>query len=374
MKSVVLKENLRQGLQIGERISGKNSSLPILGNIALRSIKNLLEISATNLEFAIVYKILSKNTGEWQVVVPAKALSQLIATFPGDQVILQATEKSLLVEGGKSKATLRALSGEEFPVIPSIENKTNQIEVEAESFCGALGRVSGIASLTTTRPEISGVFFGFSQKECRIVATDSFRLGECVVAIRKATSQASFILPQRAAREVSAIFGGKAGALLITATQTQVEFEYAPTEDASQPSIRLISRLIDGEYPNYQEIVPKNFQAKVRANRSEFLNHLKAAAVFANRINEVRLVIDQKKKGIEFRSQSLDIGETTSFMTATVEGSPQEASFSWRFLSEGLAAIRDDIVEFSLSGEDGPAMLTGSKEEGSLYVVMPLRT
>ena len=359
---------------MGERISGKNSSLPILGNTALRSIKNLLEISATNLEFAVVYKILSKNTGEWQAVVPAKALSQLITTLPGDQITLQATERGLVIEGGSSKTTLRALSGEEFPVIPSIEDRTNQIEVEAEAFCEALGRVSGIASLTTTRPEISGVFFGFSQKECRIAATDSFRLGECVAALRKTTLQTSFILPQRAAREAAAIFGGKAGVLGITATPTQVEFEYAPSEDISQPSIRLVSRLIDGEYPNYQEIIPKHFQAKVRINRAEFLNHLKGASVFANRINEVRLIIDPKRKGVEFRSQSPDIGETTSFMTATVEGSLQEASFSWRFLSEGLAAIRDDVVEFSLSGEEGPAILTGVKEEGCLYVVMPLRT
>ncbi len=374
MKSIVLKENLRQGLQTGERISGKSASLPILGNISLRGIKNILEISATNLEFAIVYQILSKNTGEWQVVVPAKTLSQLIGTLPGDQVTLEAKEKGLVVEGGSNKATLRVLPGEDFPVIPSIQNKLEQIEIGTAGLCEALDRVSGIASLGTTRPEISGVLFSFSQKECRVAATDSFRLGECVVSLQKKGSDTSFILPQRAAREIIAIFGGKSGVVRITTSSTQVEFEHVSPEDASQPQVRLISRLIDGEYPNYQEIIPKSFQAKVLCKRAEFLNHLKAASVFANRINEVRLVIDPKKKGVEFRSQSPDLGDNVSFMAAQVEGTLQETSFSWRFLSDGLASIRDDVVEFSLSGEDGPALLKGAKEEDCLYVVMPLKT
>ncbi|MBI2452728.1 MAG: DNA polymerase III subunit beta [Parcubacteria group bacterium] len=374
MKSIVLKENLRQGLQTGERISGKSISLPILSNILLRGVKNILEISATNLEFAIVYQILSKNTGEWQAVVSAKTLSQLIGTIAGDQVTLQSQEKGLVVEGQNNKATLKVLPGEEFPVIPSIQNKTEYGEVATDALCEALDKVSGIASLGTTRPEISGVLFSFSQKECRLAATDSFRLGESVINLQKKGMEASFILPQRASREIVATFGGRPGVVRITTSPTQAEFEHTSQEDASQPQIRLISRLIDGEYPNYQEIIPRTFQTKVRAKRTEFLNHLRTAAIFANRINEAKISIDPKKKGVEFRSQSPDLGENVSFMAATVEGTPQETSFSWRFLSDGLSSIKDDVVEFSLSGEDGPAVLRGAKEEDYLYVVMPLKT
>jgi len=374
MKSIVLKENLRQGLQIGERISGKSVSLPILSNILLRGIKNILEISATNLEFAIVYQILSKNTGEWQAVVSAKTLSQLIGTIAGDQIIIQSQEKGLVVEGQNNKATLRVLPGEEFPVIPSIQDKTEQGEVATDALCEALDRVSGIASLGATRPEISGVLFSFSQKECRLAATDSFRLGESVIGLQKKGPDASFILPQRACREIIATFGGRPGVVRITTSPTQAEFEHVSQEDASQPQIRLISRLIDGEYPNYQEIIPRTFQTKVRAKRTEFLNNLRTAAIFANRINEVKISIDPKKKGVEFRSQSPDLGENVSFMAAAVEGTPQQTSFSWRFLSDGLTPIKDDVVEFSLSGEDGPAVLKGAKEEDYLYVVMPLKT
>ena len=278
------------------------------------------------------------------------------------------------MEGGSNKATLKALSGEEFPVIPSIQNKTECGEIATDALCEALDRVSGIASLGATRPEISGVLFSFSQKECRLAATDSFRLGESIINLQKKGPDALFILPQRAAREITATLGGKTGTVRITTSPTQAEFEHVLQEDASQPQIRLISRLIDGEYPNYQEIIPRVFQTKVRARRSEFLNHLRAASVFANRINEVKLSVDPKKKGIEFHSQSPDLGENVSFMTATVEGTSQQASFSWRFLSDGLSSIQDDVVEFSLSGEDGPAVLKGVKEEGYLYVVMPLKT
>ncbi len=373
MKSTILKENLKQGLQTGERISGKSASLPILSNILLRGVKNILEISATNLEFAIVYQILSKNTGEWQTVISAKTLSQLIGTIAGDQITLQSQEKGLVVEGENNKAILRVLSGEEFPVIPSIQDKTEYNEVATDMLCEALDRVSGIASLGATRPEISGVLFSFSHKECRLAATDSFRLGESIVNLQKKGPDALFILPQRAAREIVATFGGKTGIVRITTSSTQAEFEHVSQEDASQPRIRLISRLIDGEYPNYQEIIPQTFQIKVRAKRTEFLNHLRAASVFANRINEVKLSIDPKKKGIEFHSQSPDLGENVSFMAASVEGTPQQTSFSWRFLSDGLSSIQDDVVEFSLSGEDGPAVLKGAKEEGYLYVVMPLK-
>lgn len=374
MKSVVLKENLRQALQVGERISGKTTSLPILGNVALRGVKNILEVSATNLEFAVVYQILSKNTGEWQAVVPAKTMSQFIATIPGNQVVLQSLEKGLVVEGEESKATLKQLPGEEFPSIPVIQNKTGGAEVASLRLCDALERIAGLVSSNTIRPEISGVFFSFNQKECRVAATDSFRLGECVVSLQKSSPQTSFILPQRAAREVASIFGQGEGNLRITISPTQVEFERVSQEDLSQPNIRLVSRLIDGEYPNYQEIIPKTFQAKTTVKRAEFLNHLKAAGVFANRINEVQLSLDPKKKGVEFRSQSPDLGESVSFLQAPTEGTPQKTSFSWRFMTDGLLTIKDETVEFSFSGEEGPALLKGTKEEGCLYVLMPLRT
>ena len=225
-----------------------------------------------------------------------------------------------------------------------------------------------------TRPEISGVFFVFGREAAQIVATDSFRLAEKTLVFEKANSmEQSFILPSKTARELIAALGAKPGKMKIYFSPTQAVFDYAPEGQPSQLRIQIVSRLIEGEYPRYQDVIPSRHTTKAVLGKSEFANHLRAASIFAGKTNEVRLLVDPARKGVEFLSQSADSGQNQSFLAGEVSGEKTEVAFNWRFLGDGIAQIQGQKVQLEMNGQDGPALLRPVEQEHYIYVVMPIK-
>ena len=172
--------------------------------------------------------------------------------------------------------------------------------------------------------------------------------------------------------KIIAVLGEQQGKTKIYTSPNQVIFDYSP-EQPGKPAIQFISRLIDGEYPQYQDIIPKNFVAKLVIEKNAFANQLRAASIFAGKLNDVKLIVDQKKKGVELVSRSPDVGEHHSFVAAQVQGENIETSFNWRFLLDGVLHMKEDEIELGLSGPESPALLKALRQEGYLYVVMPLK-
>lgn len=373
MKTTVLRDGLKLGLSVVERIAAKSPSLPILGNILLSASKNTLELAATDLEMGMRYKILAKNEKEGGVVLPARSLSQFIALLPENQIILSTKESGLSIDSRGQQTLLKTLPPEDFPIIPTFREGDMFIEVEARTFFGGMAQVVGMAGQTQARPEISGVFVSFQQQICKLAATDSFRLAEQTLSFSKGQPvQTTFILPAKTAREIIAVFGEQQGKTKIYTSPSQVIFDYSP-EQPGRPAIQIVSRLIDGEYPQYQDIIPKDFVAKLVVEKNAFMNQLKAASIFAGKLNDVKLIVDQKKKGVELVSKSTDVGEHHSFVAAQVQGENIETSFNWKFLLDGVMHMKEDEIELGLSGPESPAMLKAPRQEGYLYVLMPLK-
>lgn len=373
MKSSVLKENLKEGLVVVERIATKSLSLPVLNNILMTVAKNTLEVSATDLEIAVTYEILSKNDTQGNAVIPSRSLSQFVGLLSDQLVELESKEGILFVKGKNQEASLKTIPADDFPVIPPIQNPIYTISIPAQLLCEGIAQVVHLASLNQTRPEISGVFFSFSPKELRVVATDSFRLGEKIIPLQKGGGQAHFILPQKAAREILTILGEKKSPIQISISSNQALFEYHAPQEPSEPHIKIISRLIEGEYPNYQDVIPQSHQTKITAKKTELLNQLKAASIFSNKIQEIHITADPKSKTIELNAKNTEFGENKSTLHALVEGKEGEASFNWRFLIDGISQIKASDIEFGMNGSDGPASLQGVGEEGYRYVIMPLK-
>lgn len=373
MESTILKENLKNGLSIVERVAVKSTTLPILNSILLSIKQNTLELSATDLELGIRYEILSKNKAEGQVVIPAKFLSSFIGFLPDRQITLQTKDDSFHVLAKNHNTIIKTTNPEEFPIIPSIENAEDHIEVETAPFCKGVAQVEGFSSKSQTRPEITGTLFSFSKKVVKIVATDSFRLAEKTLFFTKEVSKEhSFILPQKATRELVSVLGDKTGKTRIYISPNQVIFDYIAS-DPSEPKIQIISRLIEGEYPPYEDVIPTDYTTTAVLEKNAFLNQIKAASVFAGRTEEVRLIVDPAKKGIDVLSKSADLGESTSFLEGKVEGDRVEVAFNWRFLSDGVAQMKSTNIELALSGEEGPSLLKPVENEGYRYVVMPIK-
>jgi DNA polymerase-3 subunit beta len=373
MKVEVLKENLKTGLNIVEKIVGKNLSLPILDNVLIDIEDNYLSLSSTDLETAIKLWILTKIVKKGKVVVPAKFLSNFISLMPNEKIILEEINQNLYIECKNFKTQIQGYNPEEFPIIPKIDN-VEYLEVDNRKFCQGLSQIVDVASPSQTRPEISGVLFVFNKNAIKIVATDSFRLAEKSILLENAVKRNySFILPQKPAKEIINILGEKEGMLKIYISPNQVLFEF-PMKGVVHPEAQIISRLIEGEYPNYEEIIPKKFKTHVTLKRDEFLNQVKTASLFSGKINEVKIRINIQNKEVEVYAQSPDVGESKSTIIAKIDGEEIETSFNYKFLIDGLSNIKSSEVIFDLSKEEGPCVLRPVGDTSYIYVVMPIKS
>jgi len=288
MKIEILKDNLKNGLSVVERVVGKNFSLPILDNVLMKTEDSFLNLISTDLETAVKIWILTKIVKKGECVIPAKFLSSFVSLLPNKKILLEAQDQKLNIECGDFKNQIQGFNPEDFPIIPEFKD-SKFIEVDNNKFCQGLSQIVDIASLSQSRPEIAGIYFVFSKKTLKIAATDSFRLGEKNITLEKAIEKdISFILPQKPAKEIITILQNKSEKIRIYFSTNQIMFEVLMSEN-NHPQIQIISRLIDGQYPNYQEIIPTKFKTSAILKKDEFLSQIKTASLFSGRINEVNL-------------------------------------------------------------------------------------
>ena len=372
MKILVLKEKLKEGASAVERLTQKSLSLPILNNVLVRGEKNLVSLTATNLEIGIRWWALAKSEKEAEIVVPARLLLNFVNFLPNGPVELEIEKPFLKIKSGKYKSQIKGLDPDDFPILPQI-SREESIGLDGLGFCQALSQVFDITSSSLTRTEISGVFFQFQKEQIKIVATDSFRLGEKKIFLKSPLAKEySFILPHLTAREVVNIFSESKKEVKIYFSPNQVLFE-STLPEAKHPQVHLISRLIEGDFPDYQAIIPKKFETQVILSRDEFLNQIKSASLFSGKINEVRLNILPQAGKLEVSSRNQDLGEYQSFLSGRTKGRALSASFNHRFLAEGLLKIKTPEVIFELTSEEEPAVLKPVGAEDFLYVVMPIK-
>ena len=373
MKVEILKENFKNGLQITERAAGKNLSLPILDKVLISAEENFLSLSSTDLETAVKIWILTKIIKKGKVVVPVKFLSSFVSLLPNEKITLEEKNQGLYVECKSFKNQIRGFNPEEFPLIPEFDN-LEYLEIDNKKLCEGLSQIVDIASPSQSRPEISGIYFSFSKNSIKIVATDSFRLAEKNISLEKPVKKdVSFILPQKPAREIINILDEKEGKLKIYFLPNQTMFEFG-MQEAPHPQVQIISRLIEGEYPNYEEIIPKKFKTHIIFKRDEFLSQVKAASLFSGKINEIKIKADIQNKEVQISAQDPDIGQSQSSISAKIEGDPMEASFNHKFLADGLLNIKSSEIIFDLSKEEGPCVLKPVGDTSYIYVVMPIKS
>ncbi len=372
MKIIILKEKLKKGLNIIEKAISKSLTLPILNNVLISAEKNFLILSTTDLEIGIKCWILSKIDKEGKITVPAKFLSNYISLIVDEKIILETKNETLFINHKKGKAQIKGLTADEFPIIPELKENLF-LEIDSLFFCQGISQVMEIAVFAQNRPEISGIYFSFEKDLIKITATDSSRLAEKKLFCKnKINKECSLILPQKTAREVVNIFSENKEKLRIKISSNQILFE-SFIQEHNHPQVQVVSRLIEGKYPNYQEIIPSSFMTHIVLNRNEFLNQIKTAILFGGKSNEVKIKVDPKKEEIEIFAQNPDLGENVSIIPCKIKGEEVETVFNHRFLFDGLSNIKSSEVIFELNGDAGPALLRPVGDESYLYVVMPIK-
>ncbi|MFH1582332.1 MAG: DNA polymerase III subunit beta [bacterium] len=380
MITTILKDKLKYGISVVERISNKSLTLPILNNILIKTEKNFLNLSSTDLEIGIQWWSLVKTEKEGKITVPAKLLSSFVNFLPNKQISLKVKEADLQVECEDRQTTIKGVDAEEFPIIPQI-SKNEKLTIDGKLFCKNLSKVVDIAGYSSTKVEISGVYFLFQKDMITMTATDSFRLGEKKLYLGQTSdlSEAySLILPQRTAKEIINIFGERDDNLTIYFSPNQIMFESLLSE-TDHPHIQIISRLIEGEYPNYQEIIPKSHETKVSFKAEELISQIKLASLFSSKVNEVKIKVDPKKGELSVSSQNPDIGEHQGSIRVKAEGKSCEASFNHRFLLDGILSVvfgeeKNPEITLELSGSEKPGVLRSKKDDSYLYLIMPIKT
>jgi len=377
MKFITLVDNFKKSINLAEKITGKNLTLPILSNILLKTNKNKLHLLATDLEIGIELIISGKVEKEGKFIIPAKTFSMFLNNLSEEKITIEESKNVLLVKSGNYNTTFQGINPDEFPIIP--ETKTEKyIEIEKKDFEEALEQVIPSVGYTSPKPELNGVFFKLENKSSKsilkLVGTDSFRLAEKNISSEKIKTNIKddleMIIPLRTAQEVLRIIQEEieevSSVIKISPESNQVQF--------SLNNVRLISRLINAEYPKYSSIIPSNFENQTILNKKKLIEAVKIVGLFSGRINDVMFNFNPSKKEIVIEAQDPSLGKShTVLIPEDINGNPLKISFNYHFLLDGLYSIKEDEVIIKLNKEINPGLIHGKSDDNFSYILMPIK-
>jgi len=375
MKFACTQENLSHGLSLVSRITGKHVNLPVLENVLLRVEGGILKLSTTNLEMAMSTVVRGKVDVEGEYTVPAKLFLDYITLLPGGKVELELTDNGLEVKSGAQETVLKGMAASEFPLLPQIVRE-NECIIPEEALKRALGRVSFAASTSQSRPELMGVsciLTDGTQPSVDLAATDSYRLAEVTVGLKEKGLSATLIIPARAMAELSRILTsytddvGETNGVTWSFTENQLVATYG--------SVELVTRLIEGSFPPYKEIIPSSFKTTALLSRTELQKAVRAASLFARQgLFDVHFSFDPSAGTCSIASADQGTGKTKTTLQGKVEGESVHVTLNFRYVSDGLAAVGTEMIRVGVVDGNSPVVLRPDADDDRYtYLVMPIR-
>jgi len=365
MKISLTQEKLARGLSIVSRVVGSRASLPILANILLTAEDGVLTLSATNLEIALRVTIPCKIDQPGSVTVPAKLLSEVIQGVASEKVQLTSDGDSLNISAAHVQASLQGMAVDEFPAIPQV-NSAQTTELPAMEIKNLLERVARAASLDESRPVLAGVYLNSQNSQLILVATDSYRLAEEKITL-KDVADFSVIIPIRTVQEVIRLINpDQEDSFQLSVGESEIKIVVGEVE--------LVSRLIEGNFPNYQQIIPTASQTTITCRRDELAAITRLSSVFA-RESAHTVQIDIDKDLLKVYAEAAQVGKNTSELPIELKGQPTQISLNARFLLDALSAFSEPEVEITLNDKLEPCVIRPvDGPNHSLHLIMPLRS
>lgn len=373
MKLICLKNHLKEAIGLCEKITGKNLSLPILNNILISAESNRsLKFIATNLELGIEVEIPAKIEKKGKITVAAGVVNNFISNFSGDassasgqeNITFESQNNNLLISTQNSSTLIKGQSPEDFPIIPDI-NTDKHIMIPVNDFISGLKSVWYSCSFSNIKPEISSVFIFSGKKPITFVATDSFRLAE--KKFNYSFPELSPLLVQsRAVAEILRVFDGKEGKIKLSFDKNQINLEL--------DNIKFISRLTEGVFPDYEQIIPKKFVTDVIVDKSIFINSLKTAGIFSGKLNELNIITGVKNNFLTLKTSSVDVGEHVVSIPAKITGDVIKITFNNKYIFDCLQYVLSSKILLRFAGEGKPLLITGAEDTSFQYLVMPMNS
>ena len=373
MNFVCTKENLSHALEIVSGIAGKHINLPILSNILIKAENAKVELVATNLEIASKAVLRAKVEEKGAFTIPAKTLLDYVKLLPEEQIKIKKEKNEIIIECAGSRTKIKGEEAEDFPIIPEVEEK-HAFVLDAKELKNSLSQVVFASAKNEIRPELSGVLFSFfsdNYKGLVLAATDSYRLAEKKIQTKQGQDQINIILPARSVYEIIRLLSIG----LTKETENNVRMWVGENQFAIRYNdFEIISKLIDGKYPDYGQIIPETFKTTAPVNKDIFVNKIKAASLFTSGgANAVSFDLSSEQKELSVSSISSQTGEHSSSIDSDVEGEENSILLNHRYVLDGLQNIENQEIEFKVNSSDSPCLLSGKNETDYLYIVMPIR-
>jgi DNA polymerase-3 subunit beta len=364
MRLQVTQANLNRALSAVARVAISRNQLPILANVLLKTSNGRLSLSATNLDIAITQFIGAKVTDEGSITVPARLMQDFVSSLPDGIIELKLDDTKLNIKTEQYQSTVNGVLADDFPVMPAI-GKGESITVPGSQLRRALQQIVFAASSDESRPILTGVLLHGSGKKLHIAATDSYRLAEKTLDL--SLKQAiSLLIPATAMQDLLRILSDDDSDVTLTYDEQQVLFQVGDVE--------LVARLLEGNYPDYQKLIPSDFQVKARLKRAELQNVVKVSSLFAREsAGSITIKVDETDKLLSIHSIASQLGENTSKATGEITGTG-DITLNSRYLMDGLNALSGEEVEFCFNGKLEPTLLRDPASGDYAHIVMPLKS
>ncbi|MGH7195727.1 MAG: DNA polymerase III subunit beta [Candidatus Saccharimonadales bacterium] len=363
MKLQVTRDNLNKALVSVARVANARGTLPILGNILIQTVGNRLSVAATNLDIAITHYVGAKISQPGAITVPARLMQDFIAGLPSGVVELNLEDYKLHIQTEQYQSIINGTAAEDFPVMPDI-NSEKQLKLASEELRKSLQQVIFAASSDQSRPVLTGVYFHVVDGVLFVAATDSYRLAEKNLTKTKQNTQ--LLVPANAMQDLLRILSDNEGETQITYDEQQVIFKAGDVE--------LVARLIEGDYPDYRQLIPQQFATQATLKRAEFLNIAKVSSLFARESGgSITIKIDEPNSNLSIHSIASQLGENNATASAKISGSGS-ITLNSRYLIDALQALSGDEVKFCFNGKLEASAIINPKSDDYVHIIMPLKS
>ena len=363
MRLACNQKDLSTALSVTNKAVDLNNTLPVLNNVLLKAEGKKLYFTATNLEVAMTYFIEADVKNEGQITIPSKLFTNYVNYIKDEKINLSIEDgETIYVETTDSKTKIKGISAAEFPSIPTVE-KAAEFTLSVSDLKEAINQVVFAASLNTTRPVLAGVYFILKGKELKMVSTDSYRLSEKTLAVQKSSGDTTCIIPARTMMELGSILDNfKKEDINVIISNNQVLFSVGP--------VQFVSRLIEGQFPNYEQIIPKETGTIVDFSVEDLSLVLKRINLFAKENNN-KVILKAQKNEVFITTDVTQYGAGEIVIKTPVKGEG-EIALNSQYILDALTSIGEREVTFKIGEKIKPVIIT-PKKEGYLHIIMPLK-
>lgn len=367
MKIKVLQENLAKALTNLQKAIPSKPQLPILASIHIKVEDTVCQLSATDLYFGVRCKVQADVSESGEIVVPGKEFKEIISSLPPGPITLEYAESTLKIISAKSRAKLQCMSSEEYPEFPQSEGEN--LQLSPDQLDKVLQSVLFSASSDQARPVLTAVLFSLSEQSSRVVATDGFRLAVLDLSqLSSAQGEVDFLIPAKALGEVARISKQSLDANVVFSVSEELKQAFFSIDD-----VEVFVRLIEGDYPPYQKIIPSKFATTVIFDKTELLDNLKRASIFAREASNI-VKFNIYPEQIQISASAPTIGEFKGELSSSkVEGGEAVIAFNTKYLLDFLQSTTEETIWFGMSESLKPALFKPEGRDDYQYIVMPFK-